>query len=198
MYKWANWIEGDNWQRLLAEVCNRLSFHRFEHTKRVVDVAKQLANHYKIETPIVMLAALFHDYAKELPKEQMRHILLENDREDILALAPAIWHAPVGAYLIKDIYPFGEDIFDSICYHTTGRNNMTDIEKVTFLADYIEPKRSYPRLDEIRKEAWINLDYAMYMALNLNLEKLIINDFLVAEVTVEARNYFLTKRSVSQ
>lgn len=193
---WREWTEGDKWEQLTQIVRNRLSYQRFEHTKRVVEVAIKLANHYNQNQSVAMLAALFHDYAKELPKEQLKQILIDNGRRDVIELAPAIWHAPVGAYLVKQEFPFGEVIFESVCYHTTGRRNMTEMEKITFLADYTEPKRNFPGLEEIRKATWENLDEGMYLALNLNLEKLIKNHFLIAEVTIEARNDFLIKRSV--
>ncbi|OEF96256.1 bis(5'-nucleosyl)-tetraphosphatase (symmetrical) YqeK [Desulfuribacillus alkaliarsenatis] len=190
------WITDEKWEQLLSEVSKALSFQRFEHTKRVIVVAKDLAKHYNQSIEKVMLAALFHDYAKELPKEKMRNILTDHGRKDILAMAPAIWHAPVGAYLVQS-YPFGKEIFDAVCYHTTGRKMMSDIEKIIFLADYIEPSRSFPGVEEVRNMTWKNLDEAMYLALNLNIEKLLKKHFLIAEITVDARNYFLTKRSAT-
>ena len=195
MDKWREWTEEANWERLISEVNQNLSYYRFEHTKRVVEVAKKLAVHYKMPPSIVALAALFHDYAKEMPKDEMKQVLLANNRHDIVDLAPAIWHAAAGAYLVQERYPFGSEIFLPIFYHTTGRKDMTDLEKVIFLADFIEPRRNFPGLEEVREATWENLDEAMYLALNLNIDKLLNNHFLIAEITVEARNYFLTKRS---
>ena len=196
MDRWKEWAEGERWQTLLSEVSSKLSVQRMEHTLRVVNVAAKLAEQYKQDIHLASLAALFHDYAKELRKEEMKKILLDNGRQDIINLAVPIWHAPVGAYLIKERYPFGEHIFDAVFYHTTGRQHMTELEKIVFLADYIEPKRYFPKLYEIRKLTWVNLDQAMYVALNTIIEKLLNNHFIIAEITVEARNYFLTKRSV--
>ena len=196
MNRWKEWAEGENWQTLVREVGSKLSIQRMEHTMRVVNVAAKLAEQYKQDIHLASLAALFHDYAKELPKDDMKQILLDHGREDIIELAVPIWHAPVGAYLVKERYPFGEAIFDAVFYHTTGRRDMTDLEKIIFLADYIEPRRNFPKLGDIRQLAWANLDQAMYSALNTTIEKLLNNHFVIAEITVGARNYFLTKRSV--
>ncbi|OEH84652.1 hypothetical protein BHU72_09165 [Desulfuribacillus stibiiarsenatis] len=194
MEKWKQWTEGDNWEQLQDKLKNILSYHRYEHTKRVIDVAVKLGEQYTIDKSLCALAALFHDYAKELPKDQMQLILKQHQREDIIAMASPIWHAPVGAYLIRDEFPFGEDIFLPVFYHTTGRREMTDLEKIIFLADYIEPKRSFPGIEEIRRATWTELNKGMYLALNLTLEKLVKNHFLIAEITVDARNYFLQKK----
>lgn len=194
MNNWLEWTEGNKWQLLLDDVSRQMSKKRFDHTLRVVAEAEKLAKHHGYSDNKVALAALFHDYAKEFTKDDMVKILIENNRSDFLELAPAVWHAAVGAYVIRERYPFGADIFDSICYHTTGRAGMTELEMLTFLADYTEPNRDYPGLNKIREKAWNSLDDAMYTALNLNLEKLVKHNFMIAETTVEARNYFLNKK----
>ena len=76
-----------------------------------------------------------------------------------------LWHAPVGAYLVeKEAGITDREILDAIRYHTTGRLGMTLLEKVVYLADYIEPGRHFPGVDEVRDIAKKNLDIALIQA----------------------------------
>ena len=112
------------------------------------------------------LAAIFHDYAKFRPKDEMKQIIVDqNMAKELLDFHSELWHAPVGAYLVeKEAGITDRDILDAIAYHTTGRIGMTVLEKVVYLADYIEPGRSFPGVDEVRELATKSLDKAMIQA----------------------------------
>lgn len=79
---------------------------------------------------------------------------------------PELWHAPVGAYLVqREAGVQDEDILDAIRYHTSGRPGMTLLEKVIYVADYIEPNRAFPGVDEVRKLAETDLNQALIQSI---------------------------------
>lgn len=89
-------------------------------------------------------------------------------------------------YNIKD-----KEILDAIRYHTTGRKNMTLLDKIIFISDYIEPGRKFKGIDEIRELAYKDLDLALYKSLNMSIANLINKDEYVVVDTLEARNYIM-------
>jgi predicted HD superfamily hydrolase involved in NAD metabolism len=153
-------------EQALEIVKAQLTEHRYQHTLGVTDTAILLARKYGADEKKAELAAIFHDYAKFRPKDEMRKIIVEEGLpEDLLEYNTELWHAPVGAYLaeheagITDI-----DILDAIRFHTSGRRGMTKLEKVIYLADYIEPGRHFPGVEEVREMAQSSLHAALLQA----------------------------------
>ncbi|MEH7109559.1 bis(5'-nucleosyl)-tetraphosphatase (symmetrical) YqeK [Bacillus sp. JJ1764] len=144
----------------------QLTEHRYQHTLGVMETAISLANQYGADVKKAELAAIFHDYAKFRPKEEMREIIVSQGYpQDLLEYNAELWHAPVGAYLTKiEAGLTDREILDAIRYHTSGRPGMTLLEKIVYLADYIEPGRHFPGVDEVREMAQNNLDQALIKA----------------------------------
>lgn len=163
---------------------------RYIHTLGVTDTAVMLAKRYGADERKAELAGIFHDYAKYRPKEEMESIIRqENMPQDLLLYDSELWHAPVGAYLVKkEVGIQDEEILDAIRYHTTGRPGMTTLEKVVFLADYIEPNRSFPGVDEVRKAAENSLDEAIVLSLQNTIRFLLSKNQLIYPQTVETYN----------
>ena len=91
---------------------------------------------------------------------------VEDIPKDLLDYHHELWHAPAGAYLVQqEVGITDAEILDAIRYHTTGRVGMTLLEKVIYLADYIEPGRKFPGVDEVRQLAKHNLNQAVCQAL---------------------------------
>lgn len=142
-----------------------LDKERYEHTKGVMYTAGCLAmaNHYPVEK--AMLAGLLHDCAKCLPtSEKIRlceehHILMTN----IELENPGLLHAKAGMALAEEHYQITDpDILHSIKVHTTGEPDMSILDKIIFIADYIEPlRKEAPHLDEIRQIAFHDLNEAV-------------------------------------
>ena len=146
-----------------SEICERIGEKRYLHTIRVRDVAIDLANIYGVDLLIT---------------EEMKR-------------APQIIHSHLGRVMAKNLYGIDdEDILNAISYHTTGRPNMSDLEKIIFLADYIEPMRNFDGVDVARKLAKKDLDSAMYFALNNTLKFLVEKDKYIVVETVLARNFY--------
>jgi predicted HD superfamily hydrolase involved in NAD metabolism len=175
-------------------VKEQLTEHRYIHTVGVTHTAIKLAEKYGANVKKTELAAIFHDYAKFRPKEEMKEIIIkENMPADLLEHSTELWHAPVGAFLVKqEVGIDDEDILNAISYHTTGRLNMTLIEKIVFLADYIEPGRHFPGVDEVREIAEKDLNEACMMALKNTITFLLSRQQLIYPLTVQTYNEFVT------
>lgn len=152
----------------LSIVKEHLTESRYKHTIGVMKTSISLAKKYNANVEKAELAAIFHDYAKYRPKEEMKEIISDQKMpSDLLDFHFELWHAPVGAYLVQEEVGIEDkEILSAIYYHTTGRAGMTLIEKIVFLADYIEPGRRFPGVDEVREcVEKKNLDEAVLMAL---------------------------------
>ncbi|WP_062355670.1 bis(5'-nucleosyl)-tetraphosphatase (symmetrical) YqeK [Bacillus kwashiorkori] len=168
---------------------------RFLHTLGVVKAAKQLANKYGGDINKVELSAIFHDYAKYRPVEEMRQIIIEQQLpKQLLNFHTELWHAPVGAYLVeREIGITDVEILNGIRYHTTGRPNMTLVEKIIYLADYIEPNRQFPGVDEVRQLAEKNINQAVLQATKNTIQFLLEKNSLVYPDTIDTYNNLINK-----
>ncbi|MBU9722532.1 MULTISPECIES: bis(5'-nucleosyl)-tetraphosphatase (symmetrical) YqeK [Bacillaceae] len=169
-----------------------LKKRRFEHTERVVEEGEKLANRFNVNVEKVRLAAILHDYAKYRPVEEMRNTIINAGLEErLLDFGDEILHAFVGAYYLEhELKVADRDVLSAVKYHTTGRANMTGIEKVVFLADYIEPGRNFPGIEEVREIAKLDLDQACFMALKNTIGFLVKKGQPVYPETFEAYNYY--------
>jgi predicted HD superfamily hydrolase involved in NAD metabolism len=150
-------------EQALNIVKAQLTEHRYQHTLGVMETAIDLARRYGADEKKAELAAIFHDYAKFRPKDEMKKIIAtQGMSNDLLEYNTELWHAPVGAYLAEAEAGITDlEVLDAIRYHTSGRRGMTKLEKVIYLADYIEPGRHFPGVEEVRDLAKINLDDAL-------------------------------------
>lgn len=151
----------------LRIVEKQLTEHRYQHTLGVVKTAKKLAKLYNVNKEKAELAAIFHDYAKFRSKEEMKHIIINEKMEpDLLLYGSELWHAPVGAFLVeKEVGIQDEEILNAIRYHTTGHPSMKTLDKVIFLADFIEPNRSFKGVEEARTVAKKDLNEGVLFAI---------------------------------
>ncbi len=150
------------------ELSKKLKKDRYEHTIGVMYTAASLAMCYGADIQKALTAGLLHDCGKYCSaKDQMKFCakhqipLTESERS-----MPALIHAKTGAYLARHEYGIKDsEILDSITYHTTGRPNMTLLEKIIYIADYIEPNRKeIPGLQEIRGIVFQDIDQAVYLS----------------------------------
>jgi predicted HD superfamily hydrolase involved in NAD metabolism len=180
-----------NKEEALHEVKNLLPEKRYQHTLGVVESAIDLANRYGGNVERAEMAAILHDIAKFFPVDVLRGFI-ESHKEiqnDVLSYHPSLWHAPVGAFYVKEQFNIDDqDILDAITYHTTGRQGMTLLEKIVFLADYIEPGRKFPGVDEVREMAETDLDLAVAKALANTTLFLVENYKQVYPDTISAYN----------
>lgn len=147
---------------LRAKIKKTQDKKRFEHTLGVTYTAACLAMCYDIDTERAEIAGLLHDCAKCLSNDKKVGLCKKQSIEINMTEAknPFLLHAKAGAYLAQHKYGIGdEDILNAVRYHTTGRPGMSTLEKIIFIADYIEPGRDHSaRLPELRRLAFQDLD----------------------------------------
>lgn len=172
-----------------------LKLPRYEHTIRVADTAIDLAKHYQQPVDKVELAAIFHDYAKYRDRDEMqRWIETSTLPKDLLDYHPELWHGPVGALLIeREVGIRDRTILQAIHWHTTGKAYMNTIEKIIFLADYIEPGREFPGVENVREKATQDLDYAVFLALKNTIKHLLDKNQKIYPDAMHAYNHLNSK-----
>ncbi len=145
-----------------------LSEYRLKHTLSVAETAVWLADRFGVDPMQAHLAGMLHDCAKGMDAPTLLQLIRSGgiSADDLELSMPALLHAPAGAALAKKQYHISDQsVLSAIRWHTTGRRNMTTLEKVVYLADMIEPLRTpYPGIEELRMCARQNLDDAVCMA----------------------------------
>ena len=143
------------WRQMKSEVKKRLPEKRYEHVLRVVDMAERLADRHGISVKRAKKAALLHDVAKFMDREELRRIVIDyGEDESVLDFHHELWHAPAGAVIAREQFGIDDErSLDAIRYHTTGRAGMTSLEKVIYIADLVEEGRTFPGADTLRQYA---------------------------------------------
>ncbi len=145
-----------------------LSEYRLRHTLSVAETAVWLAKQFGVDPAQAHLAGMLHDCAKGMDAPTLLQLIRTGgiSADELELSMPALLHAPAGAALAKSQYHVSDqNVLSAIRWHTTGRRNMTPLEKVVYLADMIEPGRAmYPGLEKLRDCARENLDEAVHMA----------------------------------
>lgn len=182
--------EWSNREELLAQVRAQMHDKRYDHTLGVAESARQLAIRYGADPDKAQLAGYLHDYCKCWPVDKMFEILVRHDMPtELLEGEKELWHAFAGAIVIQsDLGITDPEILQAVRYHTTGRVGMTLLEKVVCVADYIEPNRNFPGVEEIRALAQENLDAALALALGGTMQFLIEKKKTVFPLTLLAYN----------
>ena len=175
---------------------SKLSEKRYNHCINVSKKAVELSLKYGVNEQHAMIAGLLHDITKELPEEEHIKIFKEGNinLEEIYNTNFKLWHAKsAAAYVNKHLDISDEDILNAIKYHTTGRKNMSTLEKIIYISDAISEERTYNDVDKVRKAANENLDLAMVLLLALTIKKLINNNMPINEDTFKAYNELINK-----
>lgn len=142
---------------------------RYQHTLGVRYTAQAMAMRYGEDITAAGYAGMLHDCAKYLSGEEILALCRKNqirysetEREN-----PSLLHAKLGAHFARERYGVEEEgILSAIRWHTTGKPGMSELEKIIFIADYIEPGRKMlPHMEQIRREAFHDMDEAMYLIL---------------------------------
>ena len=174
---------------------------RYYHTIGVIEMALTLNNVHKlnISQKKIILASAFHDIAKLLDKKTMWDILSKyyTSELELLKDYPQIWHSFVGEIYAKEKYGIDDiEVLNAIKYHTSGHKDMTKLEKVVFVSDYIEKiTRKEQVMIETRKIAFKSLDQAVIKILENTILYLRQNKKKVYYLTNETYNYYLVKEN---
>ena len=140
---------------LQKQMKEELAGDRYEHTLGVMYTAEALAMRYDVDMTKAAVAGLLHDCAKCIPNAQKIKMCKKHDIEisELEEKNPSLLHAKLGAYIAKKAYNVEDpEILSAIRWHTTGKPDMSMLDVIIYMADYIEPNRDKaPNLKEIRK-----------------------------------------------
>ena len=171
---------------------NKRFYHSLGVAEKAIEINKQ--HNLGLDENKLYIAGLLHDAAKLYNKEELLEILKQDHDLDYLELKnnPQVLHSFAGKYVVKDIYKIDdEEILNAIYYHTTGRKQMTLMEQVIFVADFVEDRtRLEPYFDSIRKALEISLDFATYKMLITTKEHLDKQNKKMFSLGLEAYDYY--------
>lgn len=183
-----------NFEKMERKLKKYLDEDRFQHTLGVMYTAAALAMAYRQNIPQAQVAGLLHDCAKCVPAKKKLKFCKEYHIPvtEFEVAHPFLLHAKVGALIAKEKYGIDDPaILNAITWHTTGKPEMSTLEKIIYIADYIEPARNKaPRLEEIRRLAFQDLDQCMYEILSDSLAYLQEHPEDIDTATVQAYEYY--------
>lgn len=186
----ALYNEPADFEAVKAKIAARLSPARFRHTLGTIIEAEKLAEHYGADVNKARWAALLHDCAKEYSAAKKRALCEQwcVELDEVLAAHIDITHSLLGAESARRDYQVtDEEVLQAISLHTTGGKNMTLLDKIILLADFIEPYRfDYPPLAEMRRHAYTDIDKALKIGMEYNIRDLRERGNPVHEWTLDA------------
>ena len=167
-----------------------LKHKRIPHVLGTEQEAIRLAERYGADVEKARVAALLHDCTKRLDMEEQlalcRQYGIQLDALEQQALK--LLHAKTGAAIARDVFGVDDEIYRAIWWHTTGHAGMTLLEKIMYLADYIEPSRDFPGVDKLRAVCYKDLDEGLLMGLEMTIEEMTSMGNPVHHATIEARD----------
>ena len=180
---------------IVAKEKSNMDEKRFKHCIGVSETSRKLAELNNYDPDKAALAGFIHDYAKQVSPARFIEVIKEQHFDpDLLNYNRAIWHGIVGSYFIeKELKITDPEILTAIKRHTTADVEMTTLDKIVFVADFIEPGRDFPGVEEARKVAFANLDDGVGFELAHTLDFLITNRKKIYPKTFAAYNKWAVK-----
>ena len=181
---------------IIAKEKANMDDKRFQHCVRVSETSRKLAKLNDYNEDKAALAGFVHDFAKQVPVEEYIHVIkTQCFDQDLLNWNRAIWHGIVGTYFIKrDLKITDPEILQAVNRHTTADVEMTTLDKIVFMADFIEPGRDFPGVDKARDITFNNLDNGVAYQLAHTLEFLVKNRNKIYPRTLNAYNVWSIKQ----
>ena len=183
------------YEEIENDVKSVLSGYRFTHSLGVAKKAVELAKMYGVQEEIAQKVGIAHDIAKEMTDEEMIEYAKANNIriDEIETVKPSLLHGKIGADIAAKKYGFTEDMVNAIKWHTTGRKNMSMLEKIIYVADKTEENRRGTRfnLEKSRELSIQNIDKALIFLMNEFITYNVINEWLIHPETIDARNDLL-------
>ena len=203
-YIYANYLFMDkstiNYDRFDKVLKARMSDKRYVHSFNVAVEAQKLAKKYGADVKKARLAGMLHDITKETPGDEQLQII-ENSGivlNDIERPSPKLWHAIAGAAFVRDVMGIDdEDVFNAIRYHTSGRANMSLLEKCVFIADFTGAERDYDGVEEMRALSEKSLEEAMAFGLSFSVADLAKRRLAIDPNSLACYNEVVLKTSKS-
>lgn len=177
--------------RIKEDLKKSLSSHRYTHVLGVAAAARELADRYGCDADTAEVAGLLHDAAKQLPLSEMQALA-----EKSFPVLPApilanggLLHGYAAVTIAKERYGITDPaLLGAVAHHTTGAEQMSTLEKIIFLADYIEVNRDFDGVDDLRQAARRDLDEAVLLGYDSTIRHLLDQGKPIFVGTVVNRN----------
>ena len=177
------------------DVKSVLSEYRFTHSLGVAKKAIELAKIYGVQEEIAKKVGIAHDIAKEMTDEEMIEYAKANNIriDEKETVKPSLLHGKIGADIAAKKFGFTQDMINAIKWHTTGRENMSMLEKIIYVADKTEENRKGTRfnLEKSRELSTQNIDETLIFLMNEFITYNVKNEWLIHPETIKARNDLL-------
>ena len=184
-------------EQMKKQLNKRLTDHRYIHSLGVVETAIKMARTFGVDEKKAEIAALLHDCAKQIPHDEQLLLCYEYgiETDEIKEKQKGLLHADLGAYLAKAEFGIeDQEILNAIKHHTLACENMSDLEKILYLADIIEPNREdFEGLADLRRLCFLDLDEAMLCGLNLSVAHVEKKNGTLHPRTIKAKEYIEEK-----
>ena len=178
-------------ERLRRKVVSLLKPARVAHVLGCCNTAAELARRWGADEIDAARAGMLHDITKALNAEEQ---LILCEKYDIMISGferenPKLLHAKTGATIAREVFGENDAVFDAIWWHTTGTANMNLLQKILYLADYMEPNRKFDGVQLLRDQVAVDIDLALYTALEMSVQVLEEKGALVDYNSRSARDY---------
>lgn len=185
-----------NIDHIKEKILEDIGEKRYNHSLRVAKTASNLARVFGVDENKAYLAGILHDCAKYNEKRIINKLGIDIKKYPVSSENDPVLHSFLGAELAKKVYNINdEDILSAISFHTTGKKNMTKLEKIVFIADAIEPNRDFKGIEDIRRKSVVDLNDTMLMLLDSSIKFLISKKSIINPLSIEARNYLIEEKN---
>lgn len=164
---------------------------RVAHVMGVEEEAVRLAKFWGADPELARHAGILHDCTKYLELAPQLHLCEKYGipLDDLEQKAVKLLHSKTGACIAKYIFGEPDEVYEAIFWHTTGRANMTLLDKILYMADYIEPNRDFDGVEELRRLAYTDLDQAMLLGVESTIQEMEQRGVPIHKNTLAARDW---------
>ena len=168
---------------------------RVPHIRGVEEEAVRLALHWGADPHMARRAGILHDCTKYLNLEEQLQLCEKYGivLDELEQQAVKLLHSKTGACVARHVYGVSDDIYEAIFWHTTGKAAMTLLEKLLYIADYMEPTRDFPGVERLRALAYEDLDAAVLLGCEMSIQEMAERGLPVHPNTVKARDWLRSK-----
>lgn len=184
-------------EKIIELIKSRLKEKRFEHSLNVADSARELALKYGADPEKAYTAGLLHDVMKNASEQEQMAVLLDSGIEltPVELANKKLWHAVAGAAYVKNVMGIDDrEIILAVRYHTTGRADMTLLEKIVYLADYISAERYFNGVETMRKMCNTSMESGMEFALVFGIPDLVSKGKVIHPDSIDLYNEIIMKK----
>ena len=199
------YLTGDQLKNLPYEALREISLalhdeKRRAHADGTAETAFALAERWGADPEAARRAGILHDITKALTEQEQLHLCYEYGLSptEFQYENPKLLHAVTGAAVAERIFGESEDVVSAIRWHTTGRAEMSLLEKILYIADYMEPNRDFPGVELLRELVWQDLDAAIFRGLEQSVRHVRAKGCVLDPDSEKAWHYYqkLTERSI--